>query len=147
VGSSIDAVEMIGEKSERGASQSIEEQCEAIVINVFHYTDKPGWNAIRAQLVWQFKVSQPRAPDRPRGAYFTNIEPTETNLRTLFKRIRVPKLKQDYVFWFVGTDGLVQLNSGLGRDKWVFFSRIDYDVAEDRQKYGDATCGLLKEFL
>ncbi len=117
-----------------------------ISINVFHYTDKPGWNAVRAQVLWQFKASQPKDPERPRGAYFTNIEPTEENLRTLHKRIRVPRVKQEYVFWFIGAEGLTQLNRGRGRDKWIFFSPIDYDVVDGRQKYGDSTDGLLEQF-
>ena len=83
--------------------------------NMFHYTDKEGWNSIRSQTVWTFKVSQPKDPERPLGAYFTDIEPTVENLRTLHKRIRVPKIKQEYVFWFVGATGLKQLNNGLGR--------------------------------
>ena len=41
-------------------------------------------------------------------------------LRTLYKKIRVPKVKQVYVFWFVGSDGLSQLNGGRGCDKWMF---------------------------
>ena len=111
---------------------------------MFHHTDKTGWNAIRPQRVWQFKASQPRDPRRPRGAYFTNIEPTVQNLRTLYKRIRVPKLKQEYVFWFLGDEGLTQLRGGRRREKRIFFSPIDYNVAEDRQKYANTTDGLLE---
>ncbi len=114
--------------------------------NVFHYTDKAGWNAIRSQKVWRFESSQPKDPDRPSGAYFTDIEPNEQNLRTLHKRIRVPKVKQQYVFWFLGIDGLTQLNGGRGRDKRIFFSPTDYDVVEERQKYGDVTDGLMEVF-
>ena len=90
--------------------------------NIFHYTDKDGWNSIRSQPIWRFKASQPKDPDRPVGAYFTDIEPSEKNLRTLYKKIRVPKLKQEYVFWFSGTDGLSQLNGGRGRDKRVLYT-------------------------
>lgn len=111
--------------------------------SVFHYTDKSGWNAIRSQRVWRFKTYSPADPNRPVGAYFTDIEPTETNLRILHKRIRVPKFKQEYVFWFLGDTGLVQLNAGRGRDKHILFSPNDYDVSEDRQKYGDETRGLV----
>ena len=71
---------------------------------MFHYTDRAGWNAIRAQVDWKFKASSPKDPERPSGAYFTNIEPTEANLRTLYKRIRVPKSKQEYIFWFLGAE-------------------------------------------
>jgi hypothetical protein len=119
---------------------------EIILSNVFHYADKNGWNAIRAQSVWRFKASQPRDPERPRGAYFTDIEPTEANFRTLHKRIRVPKVKQEYVFWFLETAGLTQLNGGLGRDKRIFFSATDYDVLEDRQKFCGATEGSMEAF-
>lgn len=88
--------------------------------NAFHYTDKDGWNAIRSQTNWRSKASQPKDPDRPKGAYFTDIAPTKTNLRTLYKRLRVPKAKQEYVFWFVGFDGLTQLNHGHGRQTDLF---------------------------
>jgi hypothetical protein len=114
--------------------------------NIFHYTDKDGWNAIRSQAAWRFKAIQPRASERPAGAYFTDIEPTQANLRTLFKRIRVPKPKQDYVFWFLGADGLQQLNGGRGRDKRIFYSPVDYEVIQERQKHGDATELLIEVF-
>jgi len=116
-------------------------------MNIFHYTDKPGWNAIRAQLDWCFKASQPKDPDRPVGAYFTDIEPAPENLRTLYNRIRVPKVKQEYVFWFVERDGLTRLNKGRGRDKWILFSPVDYNVQRGpRQKHKDATVLLLEKF-
>jgi len=114
--------------------------------NTFHYTDKQAWNAIRSQTEWPFKASQPKDPDRPVGAYFTDIEPTEENLRTLYKRIRVPKVKQEYVFWFVGRDGLKQHNNGRGRDKRIFFSPVDYHVPEARQRDHDKTEELVGEF-
>ncbi len=114
--------------------------------NRFHYTDKDGWNAIRSQAVWRFAASKPRDPARPVGAYFTDVEPTPMTLRTLYKKIRVPKVKQAYVFWFVGSDGLSQLNGGRGRDKRMFFSPIDYNVVENRQKHGDLTDLLLESF-
>ncbi|MGO8898849.1 MAG: HYD1 signature containing ADP-ribosyltransferase family protein [Isosphaeraceae bacterium] len=104
-------------------------------MNLFHYTDKDGWNAIRSQQTWCFKASQPVDPNRPAGAYFTDIEPDALNLRTLHKRIRVPKSKQEYVFSFVGNDGLKQLNGGRGRDRRIYFSPVDYDVIEERQRY------------
>ncbi len=103
--------------------------------NTFHYTDKDGWNAIRSQLEWLFKTSQPLAKERPNGVYFTDIEPTEENLRTLHKRIRVPKKKQDFVFWFTGRDGLTQLFEGRGRDRRIFFSDSDYTVEKSRQQH------------
>jgi len=114
--------------------------------NIFRYTDKDGWNAIRSQPVWRFSAIQPRDPHRPPGAYFTDIEPTETNLRTLFKRIRVPKAEQEYVFWFLGADGLTQLNGGRGRDKRIFYSPEDYGVVQERQQHGGAAELLLEVF-
>jgi hypothetical protein len=115
-------------------------------INVFHYTDKDGWNAIRSQPTWRFKAYQPNDPDRPKGAYFTDIEPSEANLRTLYKRLRVPRAKQEYVFWFDGTEGLSHLNDGRGRDKRIFFSPVDYEVVKERQRYADLTEPLRETF-
>jgi hypothetical protein len=114
--------------------------------NLFHYTDVDGWNGIRSQPVWRFKASKPKDPARPVGAYFTDIEPTATNLRTLHKKIRVPKVKQAYVFWFLGTDGLSQLNGGRGRDRRIFFSPVDYNVMKDRQRRECPTDELLETF-
>jgi len=113
---------------------------------MFHYTDKAGWNAIRSQVAWLFKISQPKDPDRPHGAYFTDIEPSTANLRVLHKKIRVPREKQEYLFWFTGDEGLTQLNNGTGRDKRIFYSAIDYQVAKERQRYGDVTQSLSEEF-
>ncbi len=112
----------------------------------FHYTDRQGWDAIRSQIEWTFKAGQPNDRARPVGAYFTDIEPTEENLRTLHKRLRVPKLKQEYVFSFDGRENLTQLFRGRGRDKRIFFSPVDYRVTESRQQYCDKTDGLLGDF-
>jgi hypothetical protein len=114
--------------------------------NIFHYTDKEGWNGIRSQPNWIFRARQPKDPDRPVAAYFTDIQPTKANLRALFKRIRIPKIKQEFVFWFVGTDGLEQLDKGLGREKRIYLSRVDYMVAKNRQRHGGATDGLIGKF-
>ena len=113
---------------------------------MFHYTDIAGWNAIRAQVTWVFKISQPKDPDRPEGAYFTDIEPSPTNLHVLHKKIRVPREKQAYIFWFTGTDGLTQLNNGTGRDKRIFYSAVDYQVDKERQRYGEPTQPLSEKF-
>jgi hypothetical protein len=113
---------------------------------MFHYTDKAGWNAVRSRVVWLFKISQPKDPDRPKGAYFTDIEPSPENLRVLYKKIRVPREKQDYVFQFSGADGLTQLSNGTGRDKRIFFSAVDYPVTKDRQEYEGATQPLSEKF-
>ena len=113
---------------------------------MFHYTDKEGWNAIRCQIAWRFKVSKPKDPERPEGAYFTDLEPSALNLRVLYKKIRVPREKQEYVFWFDGNEGLTQLNDGTGRDKRIFYSPVDYLVERDRQRYGDVTAPLKERF-
>lgn len=106
---------------------------------MFHYTDRSGWNAIRSQPTWRFRASQPRDPDRPRGAYFTDFEPSPENLRVLHQKLRVPVLKREFVFQFRGTQGLVQLNGGTGRDKRIFFSEDDYLVVDERQAYAGQT--------
>lgn len=116
------------------------------MLNTFHYTDKQGWNGIRSQSVWLFKAGRPKDPQRPVGAYFTDIEPTEENLRTLYKRIRVPKAKQEYVFWFVGRDDLTQLFGGRGRDRRIFYSPADYLVAEVRQRHGGKPDAIQGDF-
>jgi hypothetical protein len=103
------------------------------MVDVFHYTDKDGWNGIRAQKAWCFEAKKPKDPARPFGAYFTDIPPTAENLRTLHKKIRVPKVKQEFCFWFLETTGLKQHNGGRGRDKRIYYSPTDYEVAEDRQ--------------
>lgn len=114
------------------------------LLRTFHYTDKQGWNGIRSQQEWIFKASQPPDPDRPFGAYFTDIEPTTESIRTVYKRIRVPKVKQEYVFRFTGRQGLTQLYNGRGRDKRIYFSPIDYNVSSDRHEYAGATADLLE---
>jgi hypothetical protein len=108
---------------------------------MFHCTDKTGRNAIRSQVAWVFKADQPKDPGRPKGAYFTDIAPSPANLRVLFKKLRVPREKQEYLFEFAGTDGLSQLNEGTGRDRRIFFSPVDYSVMRDRQLYEGPTEG------
>jgi hypothetical protein len=119
---------------------------ESLVANTFRYTNKDGWNAVRSQPTWRFKASQPKDPDRPMGAYFTDMEPTATNIRLIHKHIRVPRSKQQYIFWFIGTEGLFQLNEGRGRDRRILFSRVDYSVTTDRQWHGGLTEQLIEVF-
>ena len=90
----------------------------------------------------RFRASQPKDRDRPKGAYFTTIQPTTENLRMLHQRVRVPVKKQRYVFLFVGDLGLMQLNEGRGRDRYIFFSAADYLVERSRQRHGDLTARL-----
>jgi hypothetical protein len=54
--------------------------------------------------------------------------------------------KQEFVFWFVGTDGLRRLNDGRGRDRFIYFSPVDYEVIEARQRHGDRTELVREEF-
>jgi hypothetical protein len=87
-------------------------------------------------------ATQPKDPARPLGAYFTDIEPTPENLRLIHQKIRVPAVKQEFVFHFNGTEGLTQLNGGTGRDKRIFYSPQDYLVSDDdykRKVYADKT--------
>ena len=67
-------------------------------------------------------------------------------MRTLFKRIRVPKVKKRYVFWFLDIVGLEQLNGGSGRDRHIFVSRSDYNVDGARQKYEGKTADVMEQF-
>jgi hypothetical protein len=113
---------------------------------MFHYTDRAGWKAIRSQVDWEFQVHKPQRSDRPEGAYFTELEPSSSNLRTLWKRLRLPREKQEYVFWFEGTDGLIQLNEGRGRDRYIYFSPVEYIVVKERQRGEGATSEFLERF-
>lgn len=95
-----------------------------------HFTDKKGWNAIRATPTWRFKAFQPPQKAHPVGAYFTTLGPKELNL---FTKIRVPKMKQEYLFSFVDAGDLKSLDSDRG--EWIFYSPHDYDVVRGRQTY------------
>ena len=79
--------------------------------NVFHYTDKSGWNAVRVHRFGDSRRVNRRSV-RPR-CLLHDIEPTQANLRTLHKRLRVPRVKQEYVFWFLKTSTLTQLNGDV----------------------------------
>lgn len=115
-------------------------------MDTFHYTDKSAWKAIRSQKAWPFKAFQPNDPERPLGAYFTDLPPTPGNLRTMYQRLRVPNNKKDYIFWFTGREGLTQIRNGRGRDKHIYYSPIDYDVAEKRQEYEGETSQVAHRF-
>ncbi|HEX4792853.1 MAG TPA: hypothetical protein VH370_03620 [Humisphaera sp.] len=96
---------------------------------VYHYTDQPGWNAIRAQVDWLFKASQPPG-NRPFGVYFTTLR---VDAPKFHKKTRIPVDKQEYVFAFTGTEGLEQRDEG--RRPFVLLSPTDYLVAKHRQTY------------
>ncbi len=69
---------------------------------MFHYTDDAGFKVIRAHPVWVFKTAQPPG-DHPRAAYFTTLKPNAVNLA---KRLRIPKAKIAFVFYFSGVSDL-----------------------------------------
>lgn len=115
----------------------------ALMASLFHYTDRDGWNAIRAQVAWLFRALQPPSPERPVGAYFTDIRPSKASLRSLAIDLGIPKSKFEYVFEFTDLGDMVQLNDGRGRDQWIFLSDSDYQVTPERQLYS----GLTSEYL
>jgi hypothetical protein len=94
-----------------------------------HFTDKVGYNAVRAQVVWRFLAQQPPG-NHPLGAYFTSLLRGTPNLAV---RLRVPKLKVEYVFEFADAGDLLPLAGGRG--KYVFYSPTDYEVEATRQQY------------
>jgi hypothetical protein len=98
---------------------------------VYHYTDQPGWNAVRSQKDWTFKASQPPG-DRPYGVYFTTLR---IDAPKFHKKTRIPVEKQQYVFGFIGKDGLEERDDG--KRPYILLSPIDYVVVENRQRYAD----------
>lgn len=68
------------------------------------------------------------------------------NLRTLAMRIRVPKSKLRYVFWFIGTEGLLPVQDRRGRDNQSYYSPTDYLVVPERQKRAGAIAELQGDF-
>jgi hypothetical protein len=98
---------------------------------VNHYTDKKGYNGIRATPDWVFEASQPPAPaGHPFGAYFTTLPPGTKNLAI---RLRIPRLKTEFFFSFEDANDLTALDGDRG--EYIFYSRIDYVVVKDRQTY------------
>ena len=98
--------------------------------HVFHYTDKDGWNGIRSQVDWIFKASTPPG-DHETGAYFTQYAPTTPKLE---KKLLLPKDKREYVFHFIGLEGLIPGKVGRRRRR-IFISLVDYRVERTRQRY------------
>jgi len=94
---------------------------------LFHYTDGDGFKAIRAQPIWVFKAAQPPG-DHPRGTYFTTVRPDAPNLS---KRLRIPKAKMAFVFYFSDGSDLKPLPGGRGA--FIFYSPDDYSVEKTRQ--------------
>lgn len=98
---------------------------------VYHYTGKPAWNAIRLQKDWTFKASQPPG-DRPYGVYFTTLR---IDAPLFYKKTRIPVEKQEYVFVFVGKDGLEERDDG--KRPYILICATDLTVLEHRQRYAD----------
>ena len=92
-----------------------------------HYTDKNGYNAIRAASPWRFLARKPPG-DHPRGAYFTTLQPGTPNLA---RKLFIPRRKTEYVFPFVDRGDLIPLDGGRGA--FIFRSPRDYLVERPRQ--------------
>ena len=92
-----------------------------------HFTDRQGYNGIRATAVWCFRASQPPG-DHLFGAYFTTLSPQTPNLAL---RLRIPHDKISHMFSFTDIGDLIALRGGRGR--FVFYSPRDYEVGPDRQ--------------
>jgi hypothetical protein len=95
-----------------------------------HYTDKKGYNGIRASSPWRFKAGRQRLRSKPFGAYFTTLLPTASNF---LQKVRLPKVKRKYRFSFVDLGDLIPLPGPRGKD--VFYSPRDYLVDRPRQEY------------
>lgn len=102
---------------------------------MFHYTDKEGYNAIRSQVVWCFKASQPPG-NHPFGAYFTDLPPSTPNLA---KRLGIPRIKLADYFEFIDVGDLTPLPGQRGDH--ICYSPSDYQVTPDRQ-LGHGATGL-----
>jgi len=102
-------------------------------VDVNHFTDIAGFNAISSQPVWTFKAGTPPT-DHPFGAYFTTLAPETPNLAV---KLRIPRSKLATIFQFSGETGLEPLVGGRG--EFIFFSRKDYLVDEARQERSGRT--------
>jgi hypothetical protein len=101
--------------------------------SLFHYTDGDGFNGIRAASPWVFRASNPPG-DHPRGAYFTDYH---ERTALLAQKLRVPRSKLGFVFVFLDSGDLQPLPGGRGQH--IFYSSVDYPVAEPRQVRHGAT--------
>jgi len=95
-----------------------------------HYTNKVGFDAIRASTTWHFRAVQPPPQHHPVGAYFTTLRP---RTRMLARRLRIPKSKVEFLFSFLDRGDLKPLRGSRG--DYVYYSPYDYDVHPDRQIY------------
>jgi hypothetical protein len=98
-----------------------------------HYTDRAGFNGIRASSPWRFRAHQPPDPrNHPFGAYFTTLPPDTPNLAL---RLRIPKL--EFLFSFLDRTNLIALDNDRG--EWIFYSKKDYYVVRERRIYHGRT--------
>lgn len=102
-------------------------------MNLFHYTDQAGYDAIRSQPVWRFLASQPPGK-HPFGAYVTTLG---RNTKNLAQKLRLPRSKVTYFFEFTDAGDLTPLAGGRGQ--YIFYSPADYEVDPSRQVDHGAT--------
>lgn len=96
---------------------------------ILHYTDVDGFKAISSQKEWTFKAAQPRG-ENEFGAYFTTLPP---DAHHLVARTMISAVKKDYVFAFVGAEGLQHKRGGKG--KYILWTPENYMVDQTRQMY------------
>ena len=101
---------------------------------MYHDTDKDGYNRIRAEVRWRFKIHQPPRRDdkHPPAAYFTPLAPTTKDLAV---SISLPGRKLEFVFAFRAEADLERLEGG--RRGRIMYRRSDYVVPKHRQ----VSCG------
>ena len=102
------------------------------LIVVYHYTDKKGYNAIRAGRgegkSWWFKATKPRA-DHPVGVYLTPLGPDTEKLVT---KARISHAKSEYFFKFEIPESQLKRIRG-DRGRFVLYSANDLDISESQQ--------------
>jgi hypothetical protein len=109
-------------------------------MEVFHYTDRSGYNGISSAPTWLFRAAAP--PTHPIGSYFTNLSEDHP---LLARKLRIPREKTEWRFCFSGEarvedDGLIRLEGGRG--DYIFYSPSDYAVHRRRQlRSGDRRDG------
>ena len=96
-------------------------------MRMHHYTNKTGFDSIRASTTWIFRASRPPA-DHPFGAYFTTLGPETKNLA---KKLGISWEKTHYVFVFEDGGDLLRIRGGRG--DYIFYSNIDYSVDGHRK--------------
>lgn len=96
-----------------------------------HFTDKKGYDGIRATQAWRFRAHQPPVRrHHPFGAYFTTLPPTA---KKLAKQLFIPKRKLKYLFTFVDLGDLTPIKGRRGA--YIFYHPRDYHVERDRETY------------